>query len=37
MSNREGTMAVWIMDAQGQGAINISNVPWKEYDPIWVK
>jgi tetratricopeptide (TPR) repeat protein len=36
-SNRPGTMQIYIMDASGQNPRNISNVPWPEYDPIWVK
>lgn len=36
-SNRPGTMQIYIMDVTGQNPRNISNVPWPEYDPIWVK
>jgi TolB protein len=36
-TNREGTKQIYIMDAEGRVQQNISNVPWDEYDPIWVK
>jgi outer membrane protein assembly factor BamD (BamD/ComL family) len=36
-SNRFGERQILIMDVTGQNIINISNVPWAEYDPIWVK
>ncbi len=36
-SNRFGERQILIMDANGQNIVNISNVPWAEYDPIWVK
>jgi tetratricopeptide (TPR) repeat protein len=36
-SNRFGERQILIMDVTGQNIINISNVPWPEYDPIWVK
>ena len=36
-SNRFGERQILIMDATGQNIVNISNVPWAEYDPIWVK
>jgi Tol biopolymer transport system component len=36
-SNRFGERQILIMDASGRNIINISNVPWAEYDPIWVK
>jgi TolB protein len=36
-SNRYGDRQIFIMDINGQGVTNISNVPWADYDPIWVK
>ena len=36
-SNRFGERQILIMDVSGQNIVNISNVPWAEYDPIWVK
>ncbi len=37
-SNREGTMQIYVMDANGQNLRKISgNAPWDEYDPVWVK
>lgn len=36
-SNREGTKAIYVMDINGQAVRNISNVPWDEYDPIWIR
>jgi tetratricopeptide (TPR) repeat protein len=36
-SNRFGERQILIMDVNGQSVVNISNVPWAEYDPIWVK
>ncbi len=36
-SNRFGERQILIMDATGQNIMNISNHPWAEYDPIWVK
>ena len=36
-SNRFGERQILIMDVNGQNIVNISNVPWAEYDPIWVK
>ena len=36
-SNRDGVTQIYVMDASGQNVTNISNVPWPEYDPIWVK
>jgi TolB protein len=36
-SNREGVLAIYVMDEHGRYPINISRVPWPEYDPIWVK
>jgi TolB protein len=36
-SNRFGERQILIMDINGQNIVNISNVPWAEYDPIWVK
>jgi TolB protein len=36
-SNRFGERQIIIMDVNGQNIVNISNVPWPEYDPIWVK
>jgi tetratricopeptide (TPR) repeat protein len=36
-SNRFGERQILIMDASGQNIVNISNTPWPEYDPIWVK
>lgn len=36
-SNRYGDRQIFIMDVNGQNIVNISNVPWAEYDPIWVK
>lgn len=36
-SNRFGDRQIFIMDANGQNVTNISNVPWAEYDPIWIK
>ncbi len=37
MSNREGTMAIWVMERNGRNPRNISNVPWPEYEPVWIK
>ncbi|MGL4649528.1 MAG: hypothetical protein ACRC1H_08975 [Caldilineaceae bacterium] len=37
MSNRDGTMGIWTMDRTGRNLRNISNTPWPEYDPVWVK
>lgn len=36
-SNRFGDRQIFVMDTTGQNVVNISNVPWAEYDPIWVK
>ena len=36
-SNREGTKGIHVMDVNGQAVRNISNVPWDEYDPIWIR
>ncbi|MFO7635433.1 MAG: tetratricopeptide repeat protein [Caldilinea sp.] len=36
-SNREGERQIFVMDEHGRNPINISRVPWPEYDPIWVK
>lgn len=36
-SNREGNIQIFVMDATGQNPRNISNVPWDEYDPIWIR
>jgi len=36
-SNWQGTLQIYVMDVTGQNITNISNVPWPEYDPIWVK
>jgi TolB protein len=36
-SNRFGERQILIMDTNGQNIVNISNTPWAEYDPIWVK
>ena len=36
-SNRFGERQILVMDVNGQNIVNISNVPWAEYDPIWVK
>lgn len=36
-SNRAGDTQIYVMDANGQNVKNISNVPWNEYDPMWVK
>jgi TolB protein len=36
-SNREGTKGVYVMDVNGQAVRNISNVPWDEYDPLWIR
>ena len=36
-SNREGNRQLFIIDQNGRNPTNISNVPWDEYDPIWVK
>lgn len=37
MSNRDGTMGIWVMDRTGRNLRNISNTPWAEYEPVWVK
>ncbi len=36
-TNREGTKQIYVMDSEGREQINLSNVEWDEYDPIWVK
>jgi TolB protein len=36
-SNREGTKGIYVMDVNGQAVRNISNVPWDEYDPLWIR
>ncbi|MBK8050328.1 MAG: PD40 domain-containing protein [Anaerolineales bacterium] len=37
-TNRDGgPTQLYVMDVTGQNPKNISNVPWAEYDPIWVK
>ena len=39
-SNREnegGRMQIWIMDADGSRPRNISNNPYNDYDPVWIK
>lgn len=36
-SNRFGVTQIFLMDASGQNVTNISNVPYPDYDPIWVK
>ena len=36
-SNREGTKGIFVMDVNGQAVRNISNKPWDEYDPIWIR
>ncbi len=36
-SNREGTKGIYVMDVNGQAVHNISNVPWDEYDPLWIR
>ena len=36
-SNRTGTKQIFIMDANGQNIRNISNVPWDEENPVWIK
>lgn len=37
MSNRAGTQQIFVMDVNGRNVRNISNVPWNEYDPIWIR
>ena len=36
-SNRTGTKNIFVMDAGGENVVNISNTPWDEYDPLWIK
>ncbi len=36
-SNRWGAKQIFTMDANGQRVRNISNVPWDEYEPIWIR
>ncbi len=36
-SNREGTKGIFVMDVNGQAVRNISNKPWDEYDPLWIR
>jgi Tol biopolymer transport system component len=36
-TNRDGTKQIYVMDSEGREQINLSNVEWDEYDPIWVK
>ena len=30
-------MAIWVMERNGRNPRNISNVPWPEYEPVWIK
>jgi hypothetical protein len=37
-SNREsGRRQIWIMDADGSRQCNISNNPYNDWDPVWIK
>jgi TolB protein len=36
-SNRSGLYQLYVMNADGTGVANISNVEWDEYDPVWIK
>jgi tetratricopeptide (TPR) repeat protein len=36
-SNRYGANQLYIMNANGQNVRNISNVPWNEQEPIWIR
>ncbi len=36
-SNRDGRRQIHIMAPDGSGVRNISNQPWDEYDPLWIR
>jgi len=36
-SNREGRKQIYVMNADGTGQHNISNSPYDDYDPVWVR
>lgn len=37
-SNREtGRQQIWVMNADGSHPVNISNNPYNDWDPVWVK
>jgi tetratricopeptide (TPR) repeat protein len=36
-TNRDGTKQIYVMDSEGRTQINLSQVEWDEYDPIWIK
>ena len=35
--NEDGRMQIWIMDANGGRPRNISNNPYNDWDPVWIK
>jgi hypothetical protein len=35
--NKDGRMQIWIMDADGSRLRNISNNPYNDWDPVWIK
>jgi hypothetical protein len=35
--NEDGRMQIWIMDADGSRPRNISNNPYNDWDPVWIK
>ena len=35
--NEDGRMQIWIMDADGSWPQNISNNPYNDWDPVWIK
>ncbi len=37
MSNRYGNRQIYVMDTNGRGTLNLSEQPWDEYDPLWVR
>ncbi len=36
-SNRYGAKQIYVMAASGRNVANVSNVPWDEYSPIWIR
>jgi len=37
-SNREtGRYQIWVMDADGSNPRNLSNDPYNNWDPVWIK
>jgi len=36
-SNRTGSRQIWVMNADGTEQRNISNNPYNDWEPVWVR